>query len=174
MRKNKLFLVVMILSFLTLLFSICTFVYYISHQEELVKSSIQEELSKYQVNTEDISVDDSKVLLAIVRYCEANDKCKGPQGLAGIGIIGPQGLQGPQGESIQGKDGISIKGDKGDKGDQGESIQGPPGIPGTPAPKTERRCNAEEHRIEWRNEGDEAWQTEYYLSPLQSCNGELF
>ena len=157
--------------------------YYVTHTNDItsnVRSSVQEELKKYNLPSDKVSVDDSKVILSIARYCEANNGCRGPQGIAGFTIQGPQGIQGIQGQpgipgpqGIQGAQGIvgadGKDGIDGKDGKDGQSIVGPQGEKGEPGPKTERRCNAEERHMEWRNVGDETWQVEYNLSPLQTC-----
>lgn len=180
MKRDRLYIIALILLALAFLISSLTLAYYITHRQDItssVQQSVKNELSRYQLSSDNISVDDSKVLLAVAKYCQAND-CRGltgegtqgPQGPMGatgpMGPIGPTGLQGIMG--LIGDTGATgatgPQGEKGDTGDPGQT-----GAQGAPAPRTERRCNAELSRVEWRNEGDESWQPEYNLAPLQTC-----
>lgn len=163
--------ILLLLAFLT---SVGILFYYVTHPQDItsvVQKSVEEELKKYHINTDNLSLDESKIVLAVAQYCAADpNNCRGPQG--DTGATGLQGLKGDSGTiGANGKD--AVNGENGTNGADGkdgaEGTQGPPGEKGEPGPKTERRCNAEERRMEWRNEGDENWQVEYYLSPLQSC-----
>lgn len=169
MKKDRLLVITVILLALTFVTSTGILVYYITHRNDLaasVQNSVREELQKYNLSSDKISIDDSEIILAVAHYCSANDGCRGPQGAPGLGIQGSQGVQGTQG--VQGS--VGAEGPPGIPGKDGET--GPRGEQGPPGPKTERRCNAVGHRVEWRNEGDETWQVEYYLAPLQTCPTE--
>lgn len=171
MKKERLLLVTVILLAMAFIISVSILTYYVTHPNDLsasVQQSVEKELAKYNLSDNKLSVDDSKVILAIAHYCEANDGCTGPQGIAGISIQGATGAQGVQG--VQGQPGdTGTTGTIGAIGADGQSVVGPAGAQGDPGPKTERQCDPNLHAIEWRNVGDESWQVEYYLAPLQIC-----
>jgi hypothetical protein len=165
MKKERLLIATVILLGIAFITSMGILFYYITHSDDLtasVQNSVQQELKKYNLSVDKMSLDDSKITLSVARYCSANDGCRGAQG---ISLQGSQGIQGAPG--VNGSAGVD--GRNGLDGKDGESITGPQGERGQSGAPTERRCNAEMSRMEWRNQGDESWQVEYYLSPLQSC-----
>lgn len=183
MKKEKLLLVTVMLLALAFITSVGILIYYVTHSQDLtanVERSVQQELKKYKIVADDLSIDDSKVILAIARYCKENNNCRGEQGLGLRGPQGPQGAQGIMGlqgipgiQGITGLSGESIVGPAGKDGADGApGANGAQGEQGPMGPRTERYCNEAERRIEWRNVGDEGWQVEYYLAPLQTCPQE--
>ena len=171
--KNKLQLAITILMVIGLAIGIFALAYLIKNQDNLSLKvdTFESTLSKLNpINGKDAT--DEQILNGIALYCKQHNDCTGKDGKSPI-------------KGIDYNDGMSIKGDKGDsiKGDKGDSIKGDagadstvPGSAGTPGPGTERRCvvvSPSSRRIEWRNEGDDGWQLEYYLSPGQLCPQEV-
>jgi hypothetical protein len=157
--------------------SIFTFWYTYKNKESLTTSlqaSIREEIKRYNVNApadlSKLTIDESKIYLAVVQYCSVNDCTgkdgktisgpQGPQGIPGLSIIGERGFQGEQGPQ-------GAPGGKGDKGDTGE--QGPSGR------YIEEQCTVRGERrfIEQKYNDSEAWSLKYYLSPGQLCPQEV-
>lgn len=182
MKRERLLLAAVIFLALAFLTSVGILFYYITHSQNLaatVQKSVEQELKKYNIPTKELTVDESKLVLAIARYCAVGDNCRGPQGDTGLSIQGSPGKVGLAGSEGQkgadaknGTDGqIGKDGKDGEPGQQGEK--------GEPGPRTERRCrldsalsllnNDNRYVIDWRNEGDENWQVEYYLGPSQTC-----
>lgn len=174
MRYNKLIAVVILLMLTSISISLFSIYIIYNNRDELLQSlqrNVRSELARYNIPTsEDIKIDDARILLAIAKYCEAHNQCRGDDGQPGVqGIMGDMGLVGADGkDGRSGRDGANgytpIKGVDyfdGEKGDIGE-----------PARQLVQRCNPEKNRVEWQYQGDESWNTLYDLAPLQSCTME--
>ncbi len=177
MKRERLLLVTVILLGLAFLTSVGILFYYITHTQNIsdtIRKSVEMELKKYNIPTKELSVDESKLVLAIARYCAVENNCRGPQGNPGLSVEGQPGKEGQEGQ--KGADANpAIDGQSGKDGATGAQ-----GEKGEPGPRTERRCRVDNalsalsseprYLIEWRNEGDENWQIEYYLGISQTCS----
>ena len=146
--------------------------YTIANQKKFDRQfqDIKKQLEIYnlpQADSTNITPDEAQYLLAVAKYCEVNDRCRGYIGLQGP--IGTQGVQGVSGE--QGPVGQSgAQGTQGEKGIDG--LTGANGANGSDGREVERRCNPDRRRMEWKLAGDDQWQVEYNLAPGQSCAKE--
>lgn len=174
MKRDKLTVAMVTLTIVGIALTGFLFAYTLANREaisESIQKSVQQELSKYNLDdVKHLSIDDSKILLAVARFCESNNNCSGLNGLQGIqGLQGVQGLMGLTG--LNGRDGYTpIKGvDYFDGKDGINGQDGEPGQPGSDGRKIVQRCNPDKNRVEWQYEGDENWSPLYNLSPLQTC-----
>ena len=186
MKRDKLSIAMVVLTLIGIALTSFLFFYTLQNKEAITQSiqkSVQIELSKYKLDdVKDLSIDDSKILLAVARYCEEHNDCAGATGPQGVqGFQGIPGLQGVQG--VIGLTGIAgytpVKGVDYTDGQDGytpvkgvDYFDGVDGQNGTDGRKIIQRCNADANRIEWQYEGDESWQPLYNLGPLQTCATE--
>lgn len=183
MKRDRVNTTMIILVLVGIILNAFIFLYTYQNKEAITNSiqkSVQQELARYNLDEfKNIPIDDSKILLAVARYCESHNNCagfQGPQGVQGLqgiqGLLGPVGLTGASGYSpikgidyTDGQDGYTpVKGV--------DYFDGVDGASGQDGRKIIQRCNAEKERIEWQYEGDENWTPLYNLSPLQTCAGE--
>ena len=185
MKRDKLSIIMVVLTLVGIALTSFLFFYTLQNKEAITQSiqkSVQIELAKYKLNdVKDLSIDDSKILLAVARYCEEHNDCAGVQGpVGGLGPIGPIGPIGLTGiglngyspikgiDYVDGKDGVNgyspVKGV--------DYFDGNDGANGSDGRKIIQRCNSENNRVEWQYENDESWQPLYNLSPLQTCATE--
>lgn len=173
MKSHRLIIFAILMVLFGIALSAFTLFYLVRNQENvsLRLDSFKDEISQI-VPIQGENATDEQVAQAVYEYCQENG-CIGPQG--SIGPTGPEGDTGPRG--FQGQDGLSIQGPTGVQGEQGPvGPEGPQGEQGPSGRKVERRCvvlDQTTRRIEWRLQGDEDWQVEYYLSPGQRCPEEV-
>lgn len=167
LTQDKLFIVAMVMMLIGIFISTGTLWYVVKNKDtisESIQNSVLAELAKYKLPTEDLSEKDARLLIAVAKYCESHNGCKGK---TGDSIVGPKGNTGPAGKKgLDGKDGSDgLQGLIGLPGPQGMS--GENGTNGADGRPVERRCNV--NRMEWRIQGDESWQVEFKLAEGQSC-----
>lgn len=174
--KHQKYLVIAMIVMMLFSIGLSAFTFWIlSHNQESLNAkleqSLKDQLAQYDYPVQEpISIDDAKIYLAIAKFCETHDQCRGADGINGVnGLPGPLGPIGPNG--LQGM--MGLQGEQGPQGIQGETgpqgIQGPQGEPGADGREIERRCNPAGPRMEWRYVGDDSWQVEYNLSRGQTC-----
>ncbi len=164
--------------------SVCGFTlwYVISSKDSITKElrTTIEELKKYNFpkdEVKDVTLDEAKLYLAVAKYCEENNDCKGKDGISPACILEPSQCRGADApipvKGVDYNDGITppcyftINQCQGDNGVNGtDGTNGTDGANGKPVL---RRCNPETNRMEWQLEGDESWQPEYNLAPGQTC-----
>lgn len=185
-KNNKLIVLATAMMLVGISLSAFTLWYMITNQPRLeskLQENLKAELAKYNFpNIDKITPDEAEMYIAVAKYCEANNNCKGPTGNNGINGTSPECLN--LTTRCQGVNGTApTKGiDYGDGMDgltppcyfNESQCQGSQGVPGEPAKPIERQCNAEKRRVEWRNQGETNWQVEYKLAPLQTCETEGF
>lgn len=176
-RQNRLVAIAIVMMVVGLALSAFTLWYMVVNQktfEAKLQQNLNNELAKYNLpDAKDITADEAQLYLAVAKFCEANNNCQGPKGDVGAsGVQGIEGLQGLVGATgLTGSNGLTPPCYFTESQCQGRD--GEQGASGTPARNIERRCNPEQKRVEWRLEGDTAWSVEYYLSPLQTCEGGI-
>lgn len=171
--------VVLIISIL-----LCSFtLWYVITSKDALSQELKntlKQLEQYNLPKEDVkdvTLDEAKLYLAIAKYCENTDNCKGGDGKDGVSpacIFDASQCRGADGKTpvkgIDYNDGITppcyftlseCQGADGTNGTDGQN-----GANGKPVL---RRCNPETNRMEWQHEGDESWQPEYNLAPGQTC-----
>lgn len=175
-KSNRLTLIALIMMAIGVVVSGFTLWYVVTNREAFqaeIQKSLQQELAKYNLQVpQNMTVDEAKVYLAVVKYCENTGNCIGRTGANGSN--GANGTNGNNGytpvkgvDYFDGKDGVTppcmlteaqCQGADGSNGTNGENGR-----------EVERRCNADRQRMEWRLVGDPNWQVEFKLAPGQSC-----
>lgn len=167
------------IAILVMIFSICfsgfLLWYLVINRDNItlqLQNSLRNELAKYNLDSQEpLNVDEAKLAIAVAKYCETRNDCKGRDGYNGSkgdqGIEGLQGLQGIAGA-------LGLTGPRGEQGEIGPA--GPEGQPGQPGVVLEERCtvvNQDTRRIEKKYADAESWSIKYYLSPGQLCPEEV-
>lgn len=180
MKQRRLTLLLIILLMIGIAVSLIALWYGLKNKADFNEfnnefKQLRQELEQYNYpdnDKADVSVNEAEIFVAVGKYCETRDECRGLQGYSGQSIQGPQG---PPGISIQGPQGIQGEiGPIGPQGVQGE--QGPQGDQGIPGRTLEERCTVTQdtkRRIEQKYTDAELWEVKYYLSPGQLCPQEV-
>lgn len=167
------------IAILVMVFSICfsgfLLWYLVINRDNItlqLQNSLRNELAKYNLDSQEpLNVDEAKLAIAVAKYCETRNYCKGKDGYNGSkgdqGIGGLQGLQGIAGA-------LGLTGPRGEQGEIGPA--GPEGQPGSVGRTIEERCrviDSDRRRIESKYIDVENWDIKYYLSPGQLCPEEV-
>jgi len=176
-RSNKLASIMMVLLVISIFISLFSFYTLYRNKDELLQSiqrNVELQLAQYDIpTTDDLKIDEARILLAVAKYCATRNDCSGqdgyngPQGVPGLtGVQGVQGLMGiPGRDGVDGSDGYTpVKGV--------DYFDGETGANGNDGREIEQHCNPDANRVEWRYVGDENWTPLYNLSPAQTCATE--
>lgn len=173
---------------ISILLSVFTLLLVINSKDALTKElrATVEQLQKYNFPKEEVknvTLDEAKLYLAVAKYCEERNNCRGANGRDGQHGVSPACLllpnqcQGANGQNaytpVKGVDyfdGLTPECYFSESKCQGkDGVDGQSGTNGADGREVERQCNKELSRMEWRLTGDDLWQPEYNLAPGQTC-----
>ncbi len=166
---------------------LCAFtLWYVINSKDALSKELKntiKQLQEYNLPKEeikDVTLDEAKLYLAIAKYCENTDNCKGRDGKDGVSpacIFEPSQCRGDNGmtpvKGIDYNDGVTpmcyftLSQCQGSDGMDGKD--GADGANGADGREIEQQCNPETNRVEWRYVADESWKPLYNLSPAQTC-----
>ena len=187
MKQKWLLIIILMMMLVGIAVSSYTLWYSIRNKDAIsatIENNIKEELKKYEIpDVEKLSLDESKLALAVAHYCEPRNECRGYDGISGqspLCLLEPSRCQGANGitpikgvDYRDGVDGITpscyFTENQCQGADGVDGMDGMNGANGADGREIERRCNAEADRMEWRLTGDDFWQVEFMLSKGQKC-----